>query len=289
MTIRHLKTFAAVCELGGITRAAEQLCVAQPSVSQTIAELERYYGVQLFERAGRRLILTADGERLLPAAVEAVKAFDEFEDEVKSARKRPVLRAGASMTVGKIIMPRLAQEWKRRIEGLECFVRVASTSEIERAVSGGELDFGIVEGRVSGSAEAQKFGGDRLIAVCAPSFGAPESTDAEGISRQPLLLRERGSASRDLFDGELAKHALAAKPVTEASTNDALIAAALQGLGIAVLPCDLVEKFIADGRLKEVKLVGLDLERTWFVLWRRGKKFTAAQRTALDICLSRDF
>ena len=286
MTIRHLKTFTEVCSAGGVTRAAERLCVTQPSVSQTIAELESYYGVQLFERAGRRLTLTADGERLLPAALEAVKAFDEFEDEAKSARKKPVLRAGASMTVGKIIMPRLVGVWKEKIDGLECYVRVASTSEIEKGIVGGLLDFGIVEGRIGGGVEAEKFGADRLVAVCAPSFAAPEKADAKGIVQLPLLLREGGSASRDLFDGELAKSALSARPVTEASTNDALIAAALRGLGIAILPCNLTEEYIADGRLREVELSGLDLSRTWFVVWRKGKKFTPAQKIALDICLS---
>ena len=60
MTIRHLKTFCAVCEEGGITRAAEKLCVAQPSVSQTISELERYYGVSLFDRSGSLIQCNVD-------------------------------------------------------------------------------------------------------------------------------------------------------------------------------------------------------------------------------------
>ncbi len=289
MTIRHLKTFAEVCSAGGITRAAERLCVAQPSVSQTIAELENYYGVQLFERAGRRLILTSDGEELLAAAQEAVKAFDEFEDAAKSARKKPKLRAGASMTVGKIIMPRLVSAWKAQIEGLECYVRVASTADIERGIAGGELDFAIVEGRIGGGMEAVEFGRDRLVAVSSPSFGAPDRADIKEIVKYPLLLREGGSASRDLFDGELAKYALSARPVTEASTNDALIAAALNGLGIAVLPYNLVAEYISDGRLIETALLGTDLGRTWFAVWRKGKKFTKAQSIALDICLNHKY
>ena len=82
MTIRHLKTFCAVCRLGGITRAAEELCVAQPSVSQTVSELERYYGVKLFDRMGRKLLLTPEGERLRVKAEEAIAAF-------RNLRRRP--------------------------------------------------------------------------------------------------------------------------------------------------------------------------------------------------------
>ena len=71
MTIRHLKTFVAVCEYGGITKAAEALHVAQPAVSQTIAEIEKYYGIILFDRINQRLVITELGkELLLKAKVE---------------------------------------------------------------------------------------------------------------------------------------------------------------------------------------------------------------------------
>ena len=68
MTLRHLKIFVAVCEEGGITRAAQALHLAQPAVSTTVAELEKYYGVALFDRIHQRLVLTKTGEELLPKA-----------------------------------------------------------------------------------------------------------------------------------------------------------------------------------------------------------------------------
>ena len=79
MTVRHLKTFIAVCEAGGITKAASALYVAQPAVSQTIAEIEKYYNVILFDRIGNRLVLTDSGKRLLAKAKETVASFDDFE------------------------------------------------------------------------------------------------------------------------------------------------------------------------------------------------------------------
>ena len=80
MTIRHLKVFIQVCECDySISKASEFLCVAQPSVSQTIKELENYYGVILFNRINRKLTLTNEGQTLLAKAKEIVKSFDEFE------------------------------------------------------------------------------------------------------------------------------------------------------------------------------------------------------------------
>ena len=65
MTLRHLKIFVEVCEKGGVTRAAESLHIVQPVVSTAVSELEKYYGVRLFDRINRRLVLTGEGKLLL--------------------------------------------------------------------------------------------------------------------------------------------------------------------------------------------------------------------------------
>ena len=120
MTIRHLKTFCAVCRLGGITRAAEELCVAQPSVSQTVSELERYYGVKLFDRMGRKLLLTPEGERLRVKAEEAIAAFSEFEEAARDTMERRSVRIGTSVTVGQMLLPRLVRALKEEMGNVEC-------------------------------------------------------------------------------------------------------------------------------------------------------------------------
>jgi len=78
MTLRHLKVFVCVCEHGSITRAAEELMVAQPAVSKTISELEKYYGVLLFSRIKQRLSPTREGKELLVRAKEVLSAFDKL-------------------------------------------------------------------------------------------------------------------------------------------------------------------------------------------------------------------
>ena len=82
MTIRHLKVFLAVAETGKMSAAADQLFIAQPSVSQAIADIEKYYNVRLFERLSRKLYITPAGERLLDYARHIVALFDEMELEM---------------------------------------------------------------------------------------------------------------------------------------------------------------------------------------------------------------
>ena len=76
MTVRHLRVFVTVCECGGITKAAELMHVAQPAVSQTIADIEKYYGVVLFDRINHKLVLTDGGKNLLLKAKEVLAEQD---------------------------------------------------------------------------------------------------------------------------------------------------------------------------------------------------------------------
>ena len=114
MTIRHIRFFVAVCEAGGVTRAAEALHVAQPVVSTAIAELEKYYGIRLFERINQRLVITEEGKRLLVKARDALAGFEDFEALAKEGSERLQLRLGATLTIGRTRLPKLLCEIREK-------------------------------------------------------------------------------------------------------------------------------------------------------------------------------
>lgn len=286
MTIRHLKTFCAVCRLGGITRAAEELCVAQPSVSQTVSELERYYGVKLFDRMGRKLLLTPEGERLRVKAEEAIAAFSEFEDAARDTKDRRSVRIGASVTVGQMLLPRLVRALKEEMGNVECRAVVESAAAVEKLVEEGALDFAAIEGSVSRGLIAEKFASDRLAAVCDAEMDIRGPILPAWLVELPLLLRRKGSASRDLLEERLSALGLKPQPWLESSSNSALLAAAREGLGIAVLPEAIVGSDLAAGRLREVTVEGLDLSRRWFAVRRQDRRLSPAQKAAYDLLFS---
>ena len=286
MTIRHLKTFCAVCRLGGITRAAEELCVAQPSVSQTVSELERYYGVKLFDRMGRKLLLTPEGERLRVKAEEAIAAFSEFEEAARDTMERRSVRIGTSVTVGQMLLPRLVRALKEEMGNVECRAVVESAAAVEKLVEEGALDFAAVEGSVSRGLIAEEFAFDRLAAVCAAEMDIRGPILPAWLVELPLLLRRKGSASRDLLEERLSALGLRPQPWLESSSNSALLAAAREGLGFAVLPEAIVESDLAAGRLREVTVEGLDLSRRWFAVRRQDRRFSSAQKAAYDLLFS---
>ena len=107
-----MKIFSAVYRTGSVTKAAQELHLAQPSLSVAIRELESYYGVCLFERIGRRMHPTQSGETLYGYASHIVALFDDMEKQMRNWDSLGVLRVGASITIGTYILPALLHEYQ---------------------------------------------------------------------------------------------------------------------------------------------------------------------------------
>ena len=145
MTIRHLKIFTVVADEGGMSKAAKKLYVSQPTVSQAIAELEKYYGVRLFERLSQKLYLTREGELMLSYSRHILDSFEQMEEAVYHAARKPSLRIGCSVSVGTCLINDILDEAKERIPECEINVLVENSADIEQAILNNEVDLGIVE------------------------------------------------------------------------------------------------------------------------------------------------
>lgn len=111
MTLRHMKIFVSVYQNNGITRASEELHLAQPSVSLAIRELEDYYGIRLFDRISRRLYVTEQGKMFYDYALHIVSLFDEMELGIRNWEHMGTLRIGSSITIGNFLLPGLIKKF----------------------------------------------------------------------------------------------------------------------------------------------------------------------------------
>ena len=285
MTVRHLKIFVAVCEYGGVTRAAEALYIAQPSVSYTISELEKYYNVTLFERINQRLVLTEIGNQLLIKAKEILSGFSDFELLAEQGNHNPTLRIGSSLTLGKMFIPEYLKLLKVELPEISPIVTINKTAVIEKEITSGNLDFGIVEGAITSTdISITPFGCDCVVAVASADFPVPDTLTAEELVKYPLLLREEGSASRNLFNRTLSAHNLVVKPILESVSNECITSAVEARLGISVLPESLVMPLINDGKLKIISVKNTDFQREHSLLLRKGKKLNPIQLKAFELC-----
>ena len=215
ITIRHLKIFLTVAETRNMSEAAARLYVSQPTVSQTIGELEKMYKARLFERYPKELFLTEAGRTLRAQALLAVEAFDRLDEVMKGEGERPSLRIGATLTVGSTVLCPILDELRSVRPNVDLSVQVDNTRTIESKLLQNELDAAIVEGIIHREEIlSSPIISDCLILVCSPDhpFAARKSVEPEELAAQPFVLREQGSGTRALFASFMASAGSAAAP-----------------------------------------------------------------------------
>ena len=196
MTIRHLRIFIAVAETGKMGLAAKQLYIAQPTVSQVISDMEKSYGVKLFERLSKKLYITPQGERLLSYARHIVSLFDEMERSMRNSSAQVLLRVGATITVGACVLSPIIHRYEELFPLSQVQVFVDNTRLIEEMLLESQLDVALVEGSVeSPDLCTLPVIEDELVLACAPDhpFAFRETLHPEELEGQNFVLREKGS------------------------------------------------------------------------------------------------
>lgn len=187
-----------------MTGAANRLFTAQPSVSLAIREMEEYYGVKLFDRISKKLFLTEAGHQVLEYARHIIALFDEMEQEVRNPDMSGTLRVGTSITVGTFLLPGYVKELTRLYPELRVEARIENSNNIEKCVLSNEIDLGVIEGIAhSRYINSESFHGDRLAFVCPPGhrFAGKQGVKLGDLQSESFILREKGSAGREIFDG----------------------------------------------------------------------------------------
>src|SRR5262245_44055631 len=143
--LRHLRYFLAVAETAHFTRAAEKLHVTQPTLSHQVRELEAQMNLQLFDRIGRRVKLTAAGEALLPHARKVLRELEEAQAALNELHglKRGLLRVGIVQTVNACVIPEIVARFSEEHAGIRVECREMAVAEIEHDLEAGKLDLGI--------------------------------------------------------------------------------------------------------------------------------------------------
>ena len=279
MTIRHLKVFICVCKHNNMTKAAEELFIAQPAVSNTIAEIEKHYNVKLFERINKRLFLTNEGKGLLIKAQETVSAFEEFEEQALNSSKKPLLRIGSSLTIGKQKLPWLLRKLKENFENIDFQISINKTSVIESKILNGSLDFAFIQGKPSDpNINSKLVDCNTLIAVCGKKYNMPDTVTLKELCHYDLLLREDESVSREFLDHIFALENIVVTPIMESISNQALISAAVQNLGVTIMPEAMLTRQLSKGALRKITVSDYEFARNSYLIYHKDRAFSSFKR-----------
>ena len=286
MTLRHMKIFEAVFRHSNITKAAEELHLAQPSVSVAVRELEEYYGICLFERLGRRIVPTELGKEFYGYALHIVSLFDEMEQKIRNWDALGVIRIGASITIGTHILPPLLKQYQALYPELRTEVTIGKSAVIEQHILENKIDIGLIENQSEHpDINVLPFMEDYMQAIVAPDHPLANCSQVtlEQLAQYPFLMREKGSAGREILDACFALEQITVHPLWESASTQAIVRGVAEGLGVAVLPCLLVRKNIEEHTVKMIPF-SQPLTRKLNLIWHRSKYLTDNMNAFIELC-----
>ncbi len=284
-----LELLLAVARHGSMGRAARELGITQPAASSRIRSMERQLGVALVDRSPRGSRLTDAGALVTDWArrvVEAAEAFDVGAQALRG-RRDSRLRVAASMTIAEYLLPGWLIALRAQRPGTAVSLLAGNSAMVARRLLAGEADVGFVEGlSVPEGLDGTVIGHDRLVVVAGPSHAwarrrAPLA--AAELAAAPLILRERGSGTRQVLDSALSAHGGLAEPLLELASTTAVKAAVVSGAGPAVLSELAVREELASRRLVEVAVEAIRLRRDLRAVWPTSHRPTGPARDLLTL------
>ena len=287
MTVRHLRIFIAVYQAENITRAAEQLHMTQPTVTRAVQELERYYGVKLFERVNRRIYVTESGRQLYARAVHIVDSLDRLEREMKDRDRSAALRVGATATPGSTLLPDCMAAFAKSHPDTPLKLTVAEAPALRTALLDSRLDFAVSEEPIEDRRlRAEVLAQDHLVALLPPDDprAAAPALSVRDLARAALLVSTDESMGGALLGRAFARRGITVEPMMRSSSVEAIVQAVHAGLGIAFLPESLTRRSVASGFVVSRKVDDEPFLRNSYLVWHRNKFLTQSAMELMALC-----
>ncbi len=273
----RLRIFRIVAQHLNFSRAAEELSLSQPAVTQQIKTLENEYGIPLFDRSGGRIALTPAGKALLPYANRLKAISDEAYEIVTSTGGDHAgkLALGASQTIGQYLLPQLVAAFLRENPRIAITAMGGNTDEMLAALTTGRIQVAMIEGPgLRKDVHLEPFMEDQMVLVVSASHEwADQEVDVDALKQEHLLMREFGSGSRRVVERALAKAGLKKKDLMttmELDSTEALLSAVEAGLGVTFVSRWAVRNQLTLGTLRLARVKQLRLARMFSLAYPVG-------------------
>jgi DNA-binding transcriptional LysR family regulator len=273
--IRQLEIFCKVIEHKSFSKAASSVLLAQASVSERISNLEKMIGVKLLDRLGREVVPTRAGkllhkhaQLLLDMKRTACFAIEDF-----IGLKQGEIHIGGSTIPGEYILPKYIEQFNNKFPDVSVILTIADTSKIENAVSIGSLELGVVGSKNSiKTLNYYELWDDELLVVvpAGHSLAKKQKITLEELSREPVILREKGSGTLKIIESYLQKNDLSPieslNIVARLGSSTAVKEGIKAGLGVSILSSRALETELKTGILKALKIKGVKMKRKFYLM-----------------------
>ena len=264
-TLKQLTTFLAVAETMQMSEAARILYLSQSTVSQTILDLEREFGAELFQRNPRQLTLTPKGMIFREQAQQVVDRYEGLTRAMEKSHETRELRLGATLTIGNTLLTSILCQLRQDHPDIRPYLYVENTRLLEGRILHHEADIGLIEG-----------------------WGR-EEVEPEALLQQSFILREQGSGTRDIFESAMRAAQVPIHVAGESVSSTAIMELVAADLGLGVLSRRCVSRAVEEGQLWALSIRGYPMHRYFQVCYPQRRPvtsqmrdFIAAARTVLE-------
>lgn len=276
MEIRHLRTFLSVAKLLSFNKAAESLHYAQSSISGQIQALEEELGVKLFDRLGRRILLTEAGERLVPYAERIIDLADETRTEIGGgAEPEGSLTIRVPESLGIHRLPSVIYEFSSRFPGIRLKLTNCAHETLQKELRNGAIDlaFLLTESFHAANVEVEALGAESLALVAGASnrLARKRLVRTRDLVGETLLLSKVDCSYRRLFEKILDDEGIPLEATRIFHSVGFLKRCVMAGAGITILPEVAISEEIEKRKLVRLSWEEDNLEVSILMIWSKGR------------------
>lgn len=286
LTIRQLRSLAALAHGGSVTAASSQLGLTQPAVTQQLRQLQDLAGLPLVQRTGDGMLLTAAGREVLALAERVEAAITDCQESLDLLAGKTSGRVSiGAVSTAKYFVPHAIAAFSRRFPKIEVKLTIGNREVMRQAMRGYDLDFAVM-GRPPAevAVDVRQFGENPHV-IIAPKghwLEKDHGLNAADLAHETFLSREPGSGTRMLMEGFFQKNDLEPTIGMELGSNETIKQAVIAGLGIAFLSAHTVATDLSEGRLVILDVAGLPIVRQWYVMRRSDKVLLPPAQAMFD-------
>lgn len=289
ISLQKLQVFERVVVLGGVGRAAQDLGVAQPVITEHVRSLERRLGIRLFAKEGRSLILTEGGRLVYAWCSDVIRRTRLLDRDLKSLSSGSLgsIVIGTSMSIGSYELPAVMSSFGLRRPQVRIRVDIQDAERAIECTAAGSNDLSVVvvqDPPVRDKLVADRIGSDELVIVAPPQGLVGEvELSASDLALLPFVEAQEGSLRRQFVEKQFSALGLPPrKAVMEFGHPEAMKRAVAQGLGLACLFRSAVRKELAAGELREVQVTGLRLSGPVWLIQRNDRTLSPVHNELID-------
>ncbi len=273
--LKGLAALRAVVELGGTEQAAHFLHIGQPAVTKRLRALDECYGTSLMLRKGRKLELTAAGDRVYAFARLALDHQTTLLEDLQSLTQgKNKLRLEVTFAIGEHLLPELLLSFSDNFPEYQIQSRMGYSRRIQTRLATGLVDLALLElAPDHPDILVQKWIDDELILVCAPNHALSgyDSISLQQLNEQKFVLRETNSSIRRILDQVLQDAGIASLDISlEVGSTDTIVEILNRGRHMSFLPRFAVADALANHQLQQIRVEPLKIIITLWIARNRA-------------------